>query len=169
MLSFIVALTTAVQVAAQTPATGSLAGCISDAAGYRVPGVTIVVKADGIQRQTTADTTGCYNMTDLPPASYRVTARLLGFDKVTRDQIILAAATATHLDFVMRLSPICDCVRITPPRTLAEAWARADAVLHVRIAEPEPGSSIQSGSYRHVAMVLHALNIMLVNLPLQRL
>jgi carboxypeptidase family protein len=158
MLVFIITLMTAVRVAAQTPATAALAGCISDAAGSRVPGVTIVVKASGVaQRQTTTDTTGCYDRRDLAPASYRVTASLAGFDNITRDRVVLADATATRLDFVMHISAICDCVRIIPPRTLAEAWARADAVLHVRIAEPEPGSPIQSATYRHVATVLHAL------------
>ena len=159
MLIFTIALMTAVQVTAQTPATGSLAGCISDSSGYRVPGVTIVVKASGIQRRTEADTTGCYELKDLAPASYRVTARLTGFDTVTHDRVILPPTTATRLDFLLRVSPICDCIRIVPPRTLAEAWERAEAILHVRISEPEPGSPTQSGTYRHVATVLHALKL----------
>jgi len=80
MLTVTIVLITAVQVAAQTPAAGSLVGCISDPAGFRVPGVTISAKTGEIQRVTETDTTGCYAFNDLPSASYRVTARLAGFD-----------------------------------------------------------------------------------------
>jgi hypothetical protein len=111
----------------QTPqATASLAGCISDPLGYRIPGVTIVAKADGSQRTVDADTSGCYEVKNLKPGSYRVTFRLAGFDNVTRDRVILEAGNVARFDSTMRISPICECVRVPTPRTLAEAWKGAD-------------------------------------------
>jgi hypothetical protein len=77
---------------------------MSDTMTQRVPGVTIVAKGGGMQRTTVTDFTGCYELKDLIAASYRVTARLAGFDNVTRDRLVLAPATVTRLDFVMRLT-----------------------------------------------------------------
>jgi hypothetical protein len=158
MLILAIVLTMAVEVTTQTPAMGSLVGCISDRSGFPLPGVTILAKGDGVQRTTEADKVVCYEFIDLPSASYRITARLAGFDNVTRDRVVLGPRTVTHFDVTMSVSPKCGCIQVgVPPRSLAEAWQQAGAVLHVRITEPEPGSPIHSGTYRHVATVLHAL------------
>jgi hypothetical protein len=39
---------------------------------------------------TTADAGGCYELKHLPIGSYRVTARLTGFDNATRDGVTIA-------------------------------------------------------------------------------
>jgi hypothetical protein len=90
---------------------------------------------------------------DLIAASYRVTARLAGFDNVTRDRLVLAPATVTRLDFVMRVSSICECIGLGG-RSLAEQWDHADAVLHVRLTDSEPAPSTPPGYYRHSATVI---------------
>jgi hypothetical protein len=122
----------------------------------RLPGVTIVAKTARVQRTTTADAGGCYELRDLPVGSYRVTARLAGFDNVTRDGVSIVPANVARLDFAMRVSPICECVRLGGT-TLAEQWDDADAVLHVRLAASEPSPTTPAGYYRHVATVLDAL------------
>jgi hypothetical protein len=131
---------------------------MSDTTTQRVPGATIVAKSNGLLRTTEADTAGCYELKDLTPGSYRVTARLLGFDNVTRDGVVLTRATVTHLDFTLRQSWRCECVRIVPPRTLAQEWAQADAVVHLRISDPEPGTNPRPWpNYRHGATILKAM------------
>ena len=102
-----------------------------------------------------ADKSGCYALRDLPAGWYRVTARLLGFDNVTRDRLAVVSATPTRLDFTMRVSPICECVRVAG--TLAEHWKHADAVLHIRLSDSETTGSTPQGYYRHAATVLTAL------------
>jgi hypothetical protein len=157
MLIFAIALAAAVQVAAQTPAAaGSLVGCLSDTTRQRVPGATIVAKSGGTQRTTVADAAGCYELKDLPPASYRVTARLGGFDNVTRDRVVVAPATVAHLDFTMRVSTICECVGVEGT-TLADQWDHADAVLYLRLADSEAALSTPQGYYRHSATVITAM------------
>ena len=153
---FAIVVAAAVQAAARAPApAGSLAGCISDTT-QQIPGATVVAKGGGAQRTTVSDAAGCYELNDLPPASYRVTARLTGFDNVTRDRVVLAPGTVTHLDFAMRPSAICECIAVGPT-TLADQWARADAVVHVRLSDPEPAEATPPPYYRHTAKVLHAL------------
>jgi len=142
--------------AGQTAAdTGSLAGCILDAAQQRLPGVTIVAQSAGIRRTTEADTTGCYELKDLGPGSYRVTARLRGFTYVTRNGVIVAPGTVTRLDWSMAVAPICECIRIGG--TLFQLWSYAQAVLHVRIVEPDFAQTTPDGFYRQSAQVLNVL------------
>jgi Carboxypeptidase regulatory-like domain len=55
----------------------------------QLPGVTVVAKTGGVERTTTADAGGCDELRDLPTGAYRVTARLAGFDNVTRDGVTI--------------------------------------------------------------------------------
>ena len=151
-----VVLAAAVMAAAQEPGpAGSIVGCVSDTRGQRLPGVMVVARAGGNERTTVADSAGCYELKDVPPASYRVTARLQGFDNVTRDRLVVAPSTPTRLDFNTPISPICECVLVE--RGLAEHWVHADAVLHLRLSDSEPAPSTPPGYYRHSASVIGAV------------
>jgi hypothetical protein len=155
MPMFAVVMVAALQVTAQP--TGSLAGCVSQANNTRIPGVTIVAKANGVQWTSATDAGGCYELRNLMPAAYRVTAHVQGFDNVTRDGVIVRAGTATHLDFPMSVSPLCECVSVQAPVTLIDAWERADAVLYVRILGPAAGITTATRYYAHRATVLDVL------------
>jgi hypothetical protein len=85
-----------------------------------------------------------------------VTARLAGFDNVTRDGVSIAAGFVARFDVAMRISAICECVRLGGP-TLAEQWDHADAVLHVRLSASESQPATPVGYYRHIATVIDAL------------
>src|SRR5205814_1202293 len=137
-------------------AAGSLVGCASDTTQQRLPGVTVVAKTGRVQRTTTADTGGCYEFRDLPIGVYRVTARLAGFDNVTRDRVKIVAGSPARLDVLMRISGICECVRLGGT-TLAEQWDHADAVLHVRLSPSELQPTTPVGYYRHIATVIDVL------------
>ena len=152
-----VALAAAAMVDAQGQSTaGSIVGCMSDPARQQLPGATVVAKGGGTQRTTVADRDGCYELKDLPPGRYRVTAHLAGFDNVTRDRLVVAPSTATRLDLTTGVSPMCECVRVEGAG-LAGQWDYADAVLHVRLTDSEPTSSTPQGYYRHRATVLSAV------------
>ena len=151
-----VVLTAAAALATQESGrAGSIVGCVSDTTRQQLPGATVVAKGGGLQRRTVADSAGCYALNDLPPASYRVTARLLGFDNVTRDRVVVAPAAATHLDLTTRVSSICECIEFRP--NLSELYDRADAVLHVRLSDSEPVPSTPDGYHHHTATVLNAI------------
>lgn len=94
-------------------------------------------------------------MTHTDARRYRVTALLFGFDHVTRDDLVIAAAAETRFDPFMRLSSICECVRTAT--TLREYWKQADRVLHVRIDGPDPHHPPKDGLYSHAAVVLDVL------------
>lgn len=143
-------------VAAQgSTMTGSIVGCIGDTAQQPLPGATVVAKGNGLQRSTVTDGAGCYELKDLPLALYRVTVRLTGYDNVTHDRLIVGPAQATRLDLTTRLSRICECIGV--PGGLGEQWNHAAGVLHLRLADSEPGSSTPQGYYRHFATVIRIL------------
>jgi len=157
VLTLTVILALALQVPPQAPSTaGSLVGCASDTTMQRLPGVFVVAKSAGVQRTTTADTSGCYEFRDLPTGSYRVTVRLMGFNNATRDGVTIAPAVVGRLDVTMSPSPICECVRLGGT-TLAEQWDHADAVLHVRLSASEQQPTTPVDYYRHAAAVLNVL------------
>src|SRR5437016_1278256 len=103
MSAFAIVFAAAIQVAAQIPSIGSsIVGCVSDATTQRIPGATIILKGRGVERTTTTDTTGCYALEELPPTvSYRVTARLLGFDNLTRDGVVPLPGAGSRVDFIL--------------------------------------------------------------------
>ena len=114
-MTFLLALVLAagMRTHAQAPGTmGTIAGCVTDTMSERVPGATVVVRSRDVRRTTVADASGCYEFEELPPNSYRVTARLAGFDNVTRDRLRVEAARVTRLDFLLHISAICECIRI---------------------------------------------------------
>jgi hypothetical protein len=135
-------------------ATGALTGCVRDTFGHGLPGATVLARGGGVQRSAVADATGCFELKDLPVATYRVIARLTGFDNVTTERVVVEPATATRLDVTTRISAICECVRIAGD--LAGLRERADAVLHVRLTHSEAASA-PSGYYRHTATVLNTV------------
>jgi hypothetical protein len=156
LATLVIVVATLTQSAGQTaPDPGSLAGCILDASGQRLPGVTILAQSPGVRRTTEADTKGCYELKDLGPGSYRVIARLRGFTPVTRQRVVVTPRTATRLEWVMQVSGICECVKIAG--TLSERATYAGAVFHVRIAEPDLTQTQPDGFYRQSAQVLNVL------------
>src|SRR5436190_24101682 len=117
--------------------TGSIAGCIVDAMHKPLPGVTVVARGESVRGTIETNTLGCYNLKGLAPGAYRVTARLLGFTNVTRDNVRVSANAPASLDLTMSVSGKCDCPAVQ--RTLAERVQEADAVYHVRILGPMAG------------------------------
>ena len=96
----------ALQESPHSPSSGgSLVGCASDAMAQRLPGVAVVAKSGRVQLTATADASGCYELKDLPSGSYRVTARLPGFDNVTRDGLNIVTGSVARLDFAMPSAP----------------------------------------------------------------
>ena len=140
-----VVVAVALMVGAQGSSTaGSIVGCISDTRGQPLPRATVAATGAGVQRSTVADNAGCYELKDLPAASYRVTARFSGFDNVTRDRLVVAASSATHHDVTTQMSPICECIQITG--SLPVHLDHAAAVLHLRLSDSKQNPSTPDGS-----------------------
>lgn len=110
-----IALLVAVPAAlAQTP-TGVIDGIIRDGSGQVLPGVTVVANSPSlIQRDQTAVSNGegYYRLQLLPPGAYVVTYELLGFQSVTREQLIVAAGQTTGANLQMSLASLQESVTV---------------------------------------------------------
>jgi len=132
-LTVVAALAIATSAFAQT--TGSIAGCLTNELNEGLPRATVSASAPDLRRTTLADERGCYEFQDLPSNAYRVTARLQGFDNVTRDRVQVSPGQVQRVDFTMPISTICDCP--VQPTTLGGLYDNARAVAYVRILPPD--------------------------------
>jgi hypothetical protein len=89
----------AVPAVAQTTL-GTIRGTVFDQQQNVVPGATVTVtdESTGISRETQSDTQGLYEIPNLRPGTYTVTASLSGFKKVQRTGILLRAASTALAD-----------------------------------------------------------------------
>jgi hypothetical protein len=135
---------------------GTIAGCVRDVTGEAIPGATIAARARGIQRTTTSDRSGCFELRELAPGPYRVAATLTGFQNFTQDPVLVSRGSVTRLALTLAVAPRCDCVHTPPPKTLAEAWGRGDGAMHIQILSGESYLLSSSMYYRHDVRVLHS-------------
>lgn len=77
---------------------GLITGTVTDALNGR-PLSGVVVSVDGGQRGATTDAKGRYAIPDLRPGVYRVVARAVGFQPVSRDSVGVVSGRTVVLDF----------------------------------------------------------------------
>jgi hypothetical protein len=140
------------------PQAATIVGCASDASGDRLPRASVTVSGAGVRLDEEAGADGCFHVTGVPVGSYRVTIRLLGFNNLTRDNVVVAPGAQAEINVVMALSGICECVSDRTARSLAALFNQADAVVDIALAGPadEPAPP---GSYRHVGAVREVLKM----------
>ncbi|HKG33245.1 MAG TPA: carboxypeptidase-like regulatory domain-containing protein, partial [Gemmatimonadales bacterium] len=93
-----------IAASAQQPApTGSIAGRVVDENGAGVANAQIYIDRPALGTQTRAD--GGYTLSRVPPGSYTLRARLLGFKPESTSVTVSPNAQATA-DFTMRHDPL---------------------------------------------------------------
>ena len=106
---------------------GSLNGAVTDANGAILPGakVTVTNPATGLTRSDTADASGSYQFTDLPPGTYNIVFVAPSFGQVTSKNVDIAANQTRRLDTVMTAGTVVQTVEVNtaPPALQTE---RAD-------------------------------------------
>jgi hypothetical protein len=124
------ALATAAPASAQTTATGSVRGIVSDQQGAAVPGVVIAATSPtvpGVQTATT-DLTGAYRLGDLAPGVYTLTGELTGFARVVRTPVIVRAGLNLDVDMVLRVGSVDEIVEVRQETPLLETTRAGQAV-----------------------------------------
>lgn len=90
-------------LAAQQPAPGRLAGAVADSASGR-PLADAQVTVAGTRLGALTDAAGRYVITNVPPGTYTVEARRLGFAPAARRGVVVAGGAAAAADFRLRAS-----------------------------------------------------------------
>lgn len=90
---------------AQSGATGTIVGTVSDSSGAVVPGATVVITntAKNLNQQTVTTSAGTYSIPSLLPGSYSVAVTANGFSKQTITGVDLAVGKEVTVD--IRLQP----------------------------------------------------------------
>src|SRR4051812_45006480 len=91
---------------AQGSATADLSGVIKDPKGAMVVSATVTATnaAKGIERSTTSNASGAYQILNLPPGDYAISASAPGFGKATRKNVNLTVGQSANLNFDLALS-----------------------------------------------------------------
>jgi len=96
----------------------SITGLAADPSGARVSGakITALNTQTNVSHNVLTDVTGEYNLVELPPGTYKVTASADGFQEEQRVNVILDVEQAARLDFILKVgSSQTIVVTDTPP------------------------------------------------------
>lgn len=96
---------------------GSISGTVTRDSGGTMPGVRLSLRdvAKTVSREVTADTDGVYNLPDLPPAVYELTASAPGFTTQMWTAITIGVGTDRVINIVMRPGDPNKAIRTTAP------------------------------------------------------
>jgi len=115
VLLVILALATAVHVAAQGEASAVVTGIITDAQGGVLPGVTVTLRnvESGTTRTTVTEAEGEYRMAGLLPGRYDLKAELQGFGVKEVPGLTLTIGRAVQMNLTMALQGVQESVTVT--------------------------------------------------------
>lgn len=138
---FLVGLLPAGQVASAqgVGASGNIRGTVTDPAGAVIPRASIVAEdtEKGLRRSTVADENGQYEFTGLPPAAYRLTAKISGFQTELVRDVVVSVGQTVILDIHMKISSGQEVVEVSiePPVVETERGHQADTLNEQYIKE----------------------------------
>jgi hypothetical protein len=118
---------------------GTILGTVTDSSGAVVPGVQIrVVNLDtNLERRLLADSSGNYEVTNLPPGPYRIEAEQAGFQRLIRDGIALQTRQVARVDLQMTVGDVATTVSVSAEAPLIESETS-------RIADVRSGALIRT-------------------------
>jgi hypothetical protein len=107
-------LATAVPAATQTTL-GTIRGTVVDQQEHVVPGATVVIidESTSVAREVQTDGQGLFEIPNLRPGTYTVTATLTGFKKAQRTGVVLRAASIVRTDLSLDVGSLEDLVTVT--------------------------------------------------------
>jgi Carboxypeptidase regulatory-like domain/TonB dependent receptor len=100
---------------AQTSNTGSLTGIVKDEKGGAVPGATITIINSGTNAERTATTNdeGVYEISQVPPGTYRLEVQATGFSKAVLDNVVVNVLQRTTINPDLKVGGIGETVNVS--------------------------------------------------------
>ena len=104
LLVIVMAIFAAVPADAQTTL-GTIRGTVFDPQQQVVPGATVVIidESTSVAREVQTDGQGLFEIPNLRPGTYAVTATLTGFRKAQRTGVVLRAASVVLIDLTLAI------------------------------------------------------------------
>src|SRR5712691_10638279 len=118
---------------------GGIRGTLTDPAGGVIPKATIVAEdaEKGLRRPSVTDENGQYEFAGLPPANYRLTAKISGFQTEILRDVVVSVGQTVILDIHMKISTGQEVVEVSlePPVVETERGHQADTLNEQYIKE----------------------------------
>jgi len=126
------ALATSLAHAQGVGSSGSIRGTVTDPAGGVMPRATIVAEdaEKGVRYTSTTDENGQYDFVGLPPGTYRVTAKISGFQTEILKDVAVSVGQTVVLDISMKISSGAEVIEVNaePPVVETVRGHQADIV-----------------------------------------
>jgi len=108
---------------------GDIRGTVTDPSGAVLPNaaVALVGTETGLRRAAVTDDTGQYRVTNLPPATYDVSAELHGFDTAVRKGVTVFIGQTVIADFQLKVSGVAGVVDVTGEAAVVDTERAAQA------------------------------------------
>ncbi len=127
-LTFLPAVLVALLVSPAAPASsqavnGAIVGRVADPSGAVLPGVTITASSPSLIKGATVVTTvaeGTYEVSNLPPGVYTVTAELQGFGSAKRENVVVQAGRTVAADFDLKVGSVAETVTVSGQAPLVD-------------------------------------------------
>ncbi len=109
-------------ICAQTVTTGDIAGTVKDASGAIVPAATVALKnmANGESRSMTANASGEYRFTTLPPGTYQLSASSPGL-KSDATSVSVSIGQANTVDLILKPQSSTQVIVVTESTPLVQS------------------------------------------------
>jgi hypothetical protein len=112
---FLLSLSGAVVVQAQTSTVGSISGTVRDQKGAAVPNAPVVVKEGrtGLSRTVSSDENGFFSVLSLPAGVYSVSVTPQGFKKTVNEKIELHVSEDLAISLVVQVGEVSETIVVT--------------------------------------------------------
>jgi len=103
------------RVWAQAFVNGAIVGTVTDNSGGVIPGVTMTLTNVGTAAKLTTQTgeTGAYQFLNLPPGGYRLDAEKGGFERFSREPVIMEVNSNVKIDITLQVGATSQTVTVT--------------------------------------------------------
>src|SRR5277367_3607419 len=113
LASILIFATLGLTLQAQSP-NASLAGRITDQSKALIfeAKVTAISTETNTQHNATSDTSGAYNLPNLPPGAYRLEVVKPGFKKLIKPDVVLHVQDVLSINFEMQVGSTSETIRV---------------------------------------------------------
>src|SRR5262245_20345314 len=121
LLLFLAVLLCAAPARAQFD-TAQVSGAVQDSSGGVLPGVDVVLVAEGtgLERRAVTNEAGLYTFPNVPVGDYRLNATLSGFVPVSRTGVRVNAGLNIRLDLQLQIGGVAETVQVQAATTLID-------------------------------------------------
>ncbi len=111
---------TAFPVGAQSSATGTLTGTVSDSSGGVLPGVSVTARhlGTGVSRTAVSDASGRWTLATLPTGRYEVGFQLDSFKRMVRNDVAVEAAVPRTINVALEVGSLSEAITVTADASL---------------------------------------------------